>query len=113
MAQVAHGVVKGQRRGSGIVLSEAQPHRDAHPEVLRYLQSLLIGSAQEITVDHGAHAHEPDEVVTSGVEGSCKRLEVEISSQTLVKVTIGDKLGDRAREIVAVQILHPLGVDVT
>ena len=112
MAQIAHGVIESQCRGGGVILSEAQTHRHAHPEVLRHLQSLLVRSAQEITVDHSTHAHEPDEVVTSGVEGSCKCFEVEISPQSLVKVAIGDELGDRAWEIAAVQILHPLRIDV-
>ena len=113
MTQVTHRVVEGEGRGGGIVLGEAEPHRHAHPEVLRYFQRSLVGGTQQVTVDHGAHAGEADEVVTDGIKGRGEGVEVEEPPQSLVEVAVGDEFVDRAREAGMMEVSHPLGAGVT
>ncbi len=58
-------------------LVEGEPHRDAHPEVLRHLQRVAVATLDAVAVVEGHDADVFEQLVVGGLEGIRQHLKVE------------------------------------
>ena len=104
--EARHLAVERQCRLVGVGLIEGQPHRDAHPEVLRHFERVAVATLDAVAVVEGHDTDVLEQLVVGGVEMGAQQVEVEELGQARVEQSLLDSPGDVGREVRVVQFLE-------
>ena len=102
-------VVEVERVTRRVGLVEREAHRDAHPEVLRHLERVVVARLDAVAVVERDDADVLEQAVAARLERGGEALEVVEVEEARVEQRLGDAALDRGAEVLGVQRLE-LGV---